>query len=104
MLKKVYVLDSSSPTGPDDPDLTLVAFAALLSDVLIMNTVRELHLFMLQVLSQAAQIAQSIWRGVQPDRCQFHQHFLSSFCAKILLPKITNPNCKHLKAAQKTFV
>ncbi len=36
--------------------------------------------------------------------CQFHQHFMNSFCAKILLPKITNPNCKHIKAEQKTFV
>ncbi len=39
-----------------------------------------------------------------PSWCQFHQHFMSSFCAKILLPKITNPNCKHVKAAQKTFI
>jgi hypothetical protein len=36
--------------------------------------------------------------------CQFYQHFMSSFCTKILSPKITNPNCKHIKAAQKTFV
>ncbi len=36
--------------------------------------------------------------------CQFHQHFMSSFCAKILLPKITKPNCKHLKGAQRTLV
>ncbi len=67
MLKKAYVLDSSSP-GTDDRDLTLVAFAVLLSDVFIMNTVTQLNLFMLQVLSQAAQIAQSIWKRVQPDR------------------------------------
>ncbi len=38
------------------------------------------------------------------SRCQFHQHFMNSFCAKIPLPKITNPNCKHIKAVQKTFI
>ncbi len=27
-----------------------------------------------------------------------------SFCAKILLPKITNPNFKHIKAAQRALV
>jgi hypothetical protein len=37
-------------------------------------------------------------------RCQFHQHFMSSFCAKILCQKITNPYCKHLKAVQRTLV
>jgi hypothetical protein len=26
---------------------------------------------------------------------------MSSFCAKILLPKSTNPNCNHIKAGQK---
>jgi hypothetical protein len=36
-------------------------------------------------------------------RCQFHKHFMSSFCTKIVLPKNYNPNCKHIKAAQKTF-
>ncbi len=36
-------------------------------------------------------------------RCQFHQHFKSSFCTKILSPKISNPNCKHIKVVQKTL-
>jgi hypothetical protein len=26
------------------------------------------------------------------NRCQFHQHFMSSFCAKIILPKKYIPN------------
>ncbi len=41
----------------------------------------------------------------RPCRCQFHQHFMSSFCTKILLPKkLQNPNCKLLKAVQRTLV
>jgi hypothetical protein len=40
---------------------------------------------------------------ISAARWQFHQHFMSSFCTKILSPKITNPNCKHIKGAQKTF-
>ncbi len=36
-------------------------------------------------------------------RCQFHQHFMSSFYTKILSPKISNPNCKHIKVKQKTL-
>ena len=27
---------------------------------------------------------------------QYHQDFMSSFCTNILLPKITNPKCKHI--------
>ncbi len=50
----------------------------------------------------------SLTRGnqlpVSATRCQFHQHFMGSFCAKILSPKFTDPNCKYIKAAQKTFV
>jgi hypothetical protein len=37
-------------------------------------------------------------------RGQFHQHFMNSFCAKSFCQKITNPNCKQIKAAQKTFI
>ncbi len=36
--------------------------------------------------------------------CQFHQHFMSSFCAKILLPKNYKPKFKNLKAVQRTLV
>ncbi len=39
-----------------------------------------------------------------PTWCQFHQHFMSSFCAKIILQKNTNPNFKHIKAAQRALV
>ncbi len=38
------------------------------------------------------------------NRCQFHQHFMSSFCAKIILPKNTYPIFKCIKAAQTTSV
>ncbi len=36
--------------------------------------------------------------------CQFHQHFMSSFAPKSFLQKITSPNCKYIKAAQKAFI
>ncbi len=35
---------------------------------------------------------------------QFHQHFMSSFCANILLPKNSKLNFNYRKAAQSTFV
>jgi len=44
------------------------------------------------------------WGGGGNSRCQFHQHFMSSFCAKILLPKNTNPNFKHIKVVQRVLV
>jgi len=34
---------------------------------------------------------------------QFNQHFTHSFCANILFPNITKPNCKQKKVAQNTF-
>jgi len=38
-------------------------------------------------------------------RGRFHQDFTSTFFANFLMAqKITNPNCKQIKAAQKTFV
>jgi len=35
---------------------------------------------------------------------QFNQHFMSSFFANIITPKITDSNCKYRKAAQNTFL
>ena len=35
---------------------------------------------------------------------QFHQPFTSCFCAHFLLQENTNPNCKHIKVAQNSFV
>ena len=39
-----------------------------------------------------------------PCRVQFHQHFMSSFCADLFLPINYKPKSKHRKAAQNTFV
>ncbi len=36
-------------------------------------------------------------------RCQFQQHFKSSFCADNFAPKSTNLKCNYKKAAHKTF-
>jgi hypothetical protein len=41
------------------------------------------------------------FKGSNPPWCQFHQHFMSSFCAKIFLPKITNPNVCTKKLRKK---
>jgi hypothetical protein len=38
------------------------------------------------------------------NRCQFHQHFESSFSAYFLAPKSKTLNFKHKKTAQNTFV
>ncbi len=35
--------------------------------------------------------------------CQLHQHFMSSFCAQILLPKNYKPKLKSLKRCAKNF-
>jgi hypothetical protein len=35
--------------------------------------------------------------------CQFHQHFMSSFCTKILLPKNYKPKLYSLKSCAKNF-
>ncbi len=41
---------------------------------------------------------------VSAPRCQFHQHFMTSFCTKSFCQKITNPNFKHIKVAQRALV
>jgi hypothetical protein len=35
---------------------------------------------------------------------QFHQHFMNSFCADILVPRKNKPKLKHRKVAHLTFV
>ncbi len=37
---------------------------------------------------------------VQESCSQFHQHFMSSFCANFLTNKFQKPNCKHIKASK----
>ena len=51
----------------DDQDLLLLVAAILVSDVIIVNTVRELDFPTLQTLSQAAQVAHSISAEPLPD-------------------------------------
>jgi len=43
---------------------------------------------------------QVIW---EHPRCQFHQHFKSSFCAKIILPKNYKPKLKANKSCAENF-
>ncbi len=41
--------------------------------------------------------------AIEVPRCQFHQHFMSSFCAKILSPKSYKPKLLALKSCAKNF-
>ena len=59
-----------SPTGPDDQDLILKAFAIAVSDVFILNTIKDLDLPMLQNLSQSTQVASAIKASVTPSSKQ----------------------------------